>query len=215
MSDRSQQLRLVVGLGLIGLGVLWLVSTTDIIADDLMGWLWVVAMGVVAGVFVWVYRSTEELGALLGAYISGAIAVIILLGQINLAGPWIGVFVMLAIAAPFFFVWWRDRQQWWALIPAYVMVAISGVILLSETIAGELIGTYVLWAIALPFGVLFLLKPRENWWALIPGGVMFLVGLGLVAGEILTSGAGFAVVVAVALIGGGGLMLYNAMKKSG
>lgn len=213
MNKGSQQLRLLFGLALIGLGAIWLVSNAGIFGDVLITGLWIIGLAAFAGGFIWVYRGTKELWALLGAYISVVILAIILLSEIDLSGSLVAVFTLLSIAGPFVYIWWNDREQWWALIPAYVMVAISGVVLLSEVLTGNLIATYVMWAVALPFGLLFLAKPQENWWALIPGSIVFLIGLGLAASELFTSGAGPTVAVALVLIGSGGLMLYNSWRS--
>ena len=77
---------------------------------------------------------------------------------------------MLAIAAPFFLLWLRDRRQWAFLIPAYVLAAVALVIPLSDAMPSEVLGTYVMWVVGLPFIVAFLLN-REQWGLLIPGGV--------------------------------------------
>src|SRR5690606_41960036 len=46
---------------------------------------------------------------------------------------------------------------------------------------GDIVGAYVMFAIALPFLYVYL-RNRENWWALIPGGIMLTIGVGLLAG---------------------------------
>jgi hypothetical protein len=180
-----------------------------------------VGLGGVSAAFVWVYRKTQDLWTLLGAYIAGAIAAIVLV-SIWLSdvadGKLVAVTVLLLIAAPFAAVWWRDRKQWWALIPAYVMLAVSGVVLIGDAgdeAGGMLVTAYVMFAIAAPFVVVYLLD-RANWWALIPAGVLGIIGVGA-AISALTSGDisenAIALLLALAFIGAGSVMLFRAVRS--
>ena len=75
-----------------------------------------------------------------------------------------------------------DRQQWWALIPGIVLLAVGSLILLTSFVPGfnEILGGMViLGGIGLSFLFVYLAN-RANWWALIPGGVM--ITLAAVAG---------------------------------
>jgi drug/metabolite transporter (DMT)-like permease len=87
-----------------------------------------------------------------------------------------GVLVLLFIATAFFLVFIFNRKQRWPLIPAYVLTAISVVILIEDQVLDEIIGAYVMFAIALPFFVVFLAN-RKNWWALIPAYILSAIGL--------------------------------------
>lgn len=74
------------------------------------------------------------------------------------------------------------RNNWWAAIPGFVLLGLTGTIALDE-LAPELGdawgGSLFLGGIALAFWVTYLVNP-ENWWAIIPGGV--LLTLAVVAG---------------------------------
>lgn len=74
----------------------------------------------------------------------------------------------------------------WKLITAYVMAAIGGLIALDAIFprADDLGGAYVMFAIALPFLYVYF-NDKEKWWALIPGGIMASIGLGLLASALL------------------------------
>ena len=91
--------------------------------------------------------------------------------------------VSLGIAGLLFLgVFFGDRQQWWALIPGMVLLAVGSLILLTSFVPGfndALGGLVILGGIGLSFIFVYLAN-RANWWALIPGGV--LVTLGVVAG---------------------------------
>jgi hypothetical protein len=68
----------------------------------------------------------------------------------------------------------RDRKQWWAVIPALVLLAVAALAalaILAPPLADRWGGTLFLGAIGLSFWILYLLD-RDKWWALIPGGVL-------------------------------------------
>lgn len=68
----------------------------------------------------------------------------------------------------------NNRQHWWGLIPAYGLLGVS-ILLLLETILPPipemLGGVIILTALALAFIHIYIID-RQNWWALIPGGVL-------------------------------------------
>jgi hypothetical protein len=107
-----------------------------------------------------------------------------------------------AIALPFLVVYARHPQEWWPLIPAYVLTVIGVMIALIDLgiLDGLLAPAYILLAIALPFFVVYVRHPRE-WWPLIPGGI-----LGVIGGAFLL-GAGFASYVGAAAMILGGLVI--------
>jgi hypothetical protein len=74
------------------------------------------------------------------------------------------------------------RANWWAAIPGFVLLGLTGTIALDQLVpeaAGEWGGALFLGGIALAFWVIYFVNP-EHWWAVIPGGV--LLTLALVAG---------------------------------
>lgn len=93
-----------------------------------------------------------------------------------------GGLILFSIGLPFLLIYVtqaaRGRKDfWWALIPGGILTVLAGVVVLSLRAPGEIVGALVLWGIALPFLVVYLSNRREHWWALIPGGVMLMVGL--------------------------------------
>ena len=84
------------------------------------------------------------------------------------------VFLFVFLTAP--------QSNWWAAIPGFVLLGLSATIVLDELApqVGETWGgSFFLGGIALAFWVIYLTNP-ENWWAVIPGGV--LLTLALIAG---------------------------------
>ena len=99
---------------------------------------------------------------------------------------WAAILTVAGLAV--FAVYLTDRSDWGLLIPAYVMWAIAGllVVIVLEILQDESIATYVLAAIALPFLVGYL-RNRERWGLLIPAYILLAVGImvGLIGLEIL------------------------------
>lgn len=99
----------------------------------------------------------------------------------------LGSYFTFAIALPFLFIYFKDmKKHWWALIPAYVNFAVGFMIFFAVTgmLPGTALAAYIMFAIAAPFFFLFIRNPRQWYW-LIPGGVMGLVGAGLLVGRFL------------------------------
>jgi hypothetical protein len=74
------------------------------------------------------------------------------------------------------------RANWWAAIPGFILLGLTGTIALDQlapAATGEWGGALFLGGIALAFWAIYLVN-REQWWAVIPGGV--LLTLALVAG---------------------------------
>lgn len=181
---RTQTLTQAIVLGglLVLAGVLLLLQTYV----DLSAWLWFLLLtvgGLAALAFFLADRS--NLGMLITTYVLLGIALLLALVMLNvLRDEGVAVYVLSAIALPFLAVYARDRQHWWALIPAYVMLTLALMLaLIGAGVLGEgLVPAYVLFAIAIPFFAVYAWD-RAKWWALIPAGVMTAIGLFFVIAE--------------------------------
>ncbi|MFA9401946.1 MAG: DUF3488 domain-containing protein [Anaerolineales bacterium] len=183
MKQQSRNQAIVWGGLLIIFGVVGLVESFT----DLTPWMWVAILAVtglgIFGVFLW---DRSEWWPLIPAYVLWAIAGLLALVELNvLRDQFLPTYVLCTIAIPFIVVYTRDRAQWWALIPAYVLLAVAAMILLSETglLSDAFQGTFVLTAIALPF-LLIYLRDRAMWWALIPAYVLLSIGVMLLLEEL-------------------------------
>lgn len=99
--------------------------------------------------------------------------------------------------AAFVAVFLNDHEQWWAIIPGFTLLGIGGLIGLAAILpesTGAWGGVFFLSTISLAFWVIFAFR-RENWWAVIPGGVLLtlavVAGLAEAAGGIATGGLFF------------------------
>jgi hypothetical protein len=147
---------------------------------------------------------------LITAYVLWAVAGLIALIELDvLQDEFIATYVLTAIALPFVAAFLRDRAQWWALIPAYVLLAVGVMVALigQEVLDDLLIPSYVMFAIAIPFFAVYG-RNTKQWWALIPGGIMAIIGLAF-----LVAGAEADYVVPAALILLGLWMLVRQLTR--
>jgi hypothetical protein len=182
MELQAKRQALVWGSLLILFGVLSLVATVT----NLSAWMWVAVLALAGLVVLGVYLTDRSVWVLLiPAYVLWAVALLVALITLNvLRDNSIATYVLAAIALPFLVVFLRDREAWWALIPAYVLLAVGVMVgLLGAGILNDLlIPAYVMFAVAIPFIVVYALNPKE-WWPLIPGGIMAVIGLAFLVAE--------------------------------
>jgi hypothetical protein len=126
---------------------------------------------------------------LIGALLIGA-GVLFLLQTFNILSEawsilWIAAFLVGSVI--FFYVYFTDRRQWWALIPAMTLLGLAGVIFVDTYLPGisDFGGALFLGGIGLGFWVIYLTN-REFWWAIIPGGVLLTLGIVTIAEEFIS-----------------------------
>ena len=196
MESRASKQSIVWGGFLIAIGVVGVLETFT----DLSAWVWVAILAVAGFGFYGVYRTDRsDQGLLIPAYVMWAIALMIALITLTiLQDETIATYVLAAIALPFLRVFFLDRSRWWALIPVYVLLAIGVMIgLIGLGVLDDLlIPAYVMFAIAIPFFVVYARNTRL-WWALIPAGIMAVIGLSFLIAEAAAQYIGPAVLVVV------------------
>jgi hypothetical protein len=194
---------------LIVAGVLLLVETVT----DLSAWIWIILLAAGGlGAFGLYLADRTDWSMLLTAYVLWAIALLVVLIDLNiLRDEGIAFYVLLVIALPFLGVFYRDRSLWWALIPAYVLLVVAVMIgLIGLGVLDDLlVPAYIMFAIAIPFFVVYA-RDRKLWWALIPGGVLAVVGFSFLVAE-----AAFEYIGALVLILIGLGMLVRAFTRKG
>jgi hypothetical protein len=209
MSSRTLRQSLVWGVLLIVAGVLLVLNQLT----ELSPWVWVLALGACGlGALGLYLADRSDWAMLISAYALLAIALLVALVTLDvLRNEAVAFYVLSVIALAFVGVFVRDRAQWWALIPAYVLLAVGVMVgLIGLGLLDDLlVPAYVLFAIALPFFVIFA-RDRRLWWALIPGGVLALVGLTFLIAE-----AAFAYIGALVPILIGVWILVRAFTRRG
>lgn len=91
---------------------------------------------------------------------------------------WPALIGMASLAFLFVFLS-APQANWWAAIPGFVLLGVAGVIALDQLApeVGEVwSGALFLGGIALAFWVIYLFNP-EQWWAVIPGGVLLTLAV--------------------------------------
>lgn len=111
--------------------------------------------------------------------------------------------VIAALGVGFLAVYVARRQEWWNVIPGFLLLAVGGIVYLSvRAVAAVWLGATLFFGLALAFAVVYLGDRRERWWALIPFGTLALMG-----GIILLNGAALPVqTLGAVLFGGMGLV---------
>jgi hypothetical protein len=181
--DRSNWLLLIPTYIMLFIAVIGAIAILDIIDGDLLG---AFVLVLIAAPFLVIYlKNKNNWWAIIPSFILFAIALMLFLTSVNvLSDDLIGPFVLFSIAIPFLVVYFRNKENWWALIPAYTMIVIGIMVGLIETdiLRSMLIPAYVFLAIAIPFFVVYF-RNKDYWWALIPGGILGLVGFGFLLSE--------------------------------
>ena len=189
---------------LVVLGILMLLQTFA----EFSAWVWVLVLALsglgVLALWLAVHRKDPRKApwaGLIPAYVLLAVAALVGLLEYNLLrDPFVAPFVLTVIALPFLVTFLRDPGQWWALIPTYILLVVGLMVLLTESglMGDDLVPPYVMFAIALPFLVVFA-RNTKNWWALIPGGILAIIGLSFLIAEAAIEYIGAIALVAVGL----------------
>lgn len=198
------------GLALILMGAVFLGVNLGIL-PQFDEFLWASFMGILSLLFFITYFTSgiRSWGWLFPATIFASISATIFLSSTGANGAYGGALVMAGVAIPFWVALTLGRKNWWALIPAGILTIIAGIVLLSSTALGDdFIGGIFMVGLGIIFITIYFMN-REQWWAVIPGGVTATIGFTAVASEIQMPGA-----LSDRLVGGvffGGLALTFAV----
>ena len=111
--------------------------------------------------------------------------ILFLLQELNILGnafQYLWLILMAAGAAVFIWIYFTKKDQWWAIIPGLTLLglSLSGLDSLLNFYPGSSwTGAIFLGCIGLAFWLIYL-RRKDQWWAIIPGGV--LITLAVVAG---------------------------------
>ena len=207
MNTQSKKSGLVWGGLLIVFGVLALLETVT----NLNAWVWVAVLttGGLVGFSVYAMDRTEK-WLLIISYAMLAVAGLLTFLTLGvLVDSYVATYVLLAIAFPFLVAFLLNRTNWGLLIPFYVLLVIGIMVPLLElgVLNDTLIATYVLLAIALPFFIVYI-RNTKNWWALIPGGILAVIGIAFLIAETAVE-----YIFPAALIVGGILIVVRQFTK--
>lgn len=153
-------------------------------------------------------RTNFLIGGLL--LIAGILLLLLNYGVIGPFGEAVWSLLFVGGGVIFIAVYLSNRAQWWPIIPGMTLIGLGAIIFFSSTaIEGDWVPALLFGAIAFAFLIVYLSKPAENWWALIPAGVLtslavpFLLPGGFNPGVfMLGMGATFALVYVQGLVRG-------------
>lgn len=210
----SNSWRVLVGVGLVLVGALALLQTLT--GWEIGGIFWGILFAAAGAAFLYVLFQDRRRwwAAIPGLILLGIGATIVLSTVAPTAAEWIsGLIILGGISAAFFVVYALSPLNWWALIPAGVMATLALVSVL-DNIHNFDSGWVFLTGMAATFAMVALLPERTTGrkltWAWYPA-----VALAVIAAIVLISSFEVTSVVwAVLLIGGGLLLVWQAMRKS-
>ncbi len=111
-----------------------------------------------------------------------AVGILILLQNLKILGGGLDLLWALLFGAGgvvFLYVFLNNRDNWWALVPGFVLLSLGVIIALDQLapqIGDDWSGAIVVGGIGLAFWAIYFAN-RENWWAVIPGGVLLTIAL--------------------------------------
>lgn len=201
-------------------GIMLFLTLVTLLVDYTSGDEWVGALlfFMVSISFLVVYLSNRaRWWALLVAYITGVIGLAPLMSVGGRDAEYFGAIVMFAVALPFFVVYFRSAQDWWAIIPAGAMTVLGVIVTLAiaglindggpgSFVSGEHVGAFLMAGLAATFSVLWL-RHGMNWARIVT----------IILGALAVASAFFAsfywIFWPVAFILGGAYLLYVALRK--
>lgn len=204
-NDRS----LLSGLLLIGMGLLFLLTNLGLIGP-IGGAIWALLFGIGGVGFLGVYmRDRAHWWALIPGCALLGLGALVGYGALLPGAPttWGGSLFLGAISLSFWLIFLLHREQWWALIPGGTLLTLAAIAGLDQRMVGEQAGALLFYGLGLTFGLVYLTSwsGARRSWALIPAGIMLVMGLIIQA----SFGAVLDVAWPVALIAAG---LYMGLR---
>ncbi|MGC9347978.1 MAG: hypothetical protein ACP5JG_07565 [Anaerolineae bacterium] len=123
-----------------------------------------------------ILRSRVLWGALL--VVMGILFLLESLNVLVLGAAWAILFALVGLAFAYTFL--ENREQWWAIIPAMTLLGIGALIAVDALLPelGDLLGGSIfLLALSLSFLIIYVVTGAEQWWAMIPGGILLSLAL--------------------------------------
>jgi hypothetical protein len=200
------------GILLVVLGGLFLLQNFGFL-DGTGAFIWALLFGCGGLVFLAVFLANREnWWALIPGFTLLGLAGTMVLGQFDATGGATGGFFLTSIGFAFLVIYLIRREHWWAIIPAGVLLTLALIATLSSVLPGETDASLFFFGLAATFGALYLLPtPLDRpTWALIPAGIMGIIGLLL----LVAGGNMVGLVIPFILIASGGIIVLRALRRS-
>jgi hypothetical protein len=170
----------VVGIALVLVGGFLLLQNLGVITPEPEVFSVLFGLGGAVFVYVFVVNRKNWWALIPGLTLIGLAGLIVWDSFVPAAEGWAVSFLLGSIALAFLVIYLNDREHWWAIIPAGVMLtnAVMAGLLSGTTQIHEASGIFFL-GLALTFAVLGILPTphgRQKW-ALIPAVILLFVGV--------------------------------------
>lgn len=164
-------------------GVMLFLALTTLLVDSAGGeWVGALFLFMIAISFLMAYLNNQtRTWALIVAYVMGVLGIAPLMSMGGRDAAFYGPIFLFAVALPFFIVYFRSAQNWWAIIPAGALTTIS--IIAALAIAGWIrnanqggyANALLMGGLSVTFAVLWLRHARP--WARVVTIVLALVAV--------------------------------------
>lgn len=200
------------GVLLVVLGVLFLLESLQILALGAAWALLFVAAGLTFGYTL--LENREAWWAAIPAMALLSIGALIGVDTLfpELGDTWGASIFLGGLSLGFWLVYLTTRaEQWWALIPGGILLSLAMVLAIEPLVGDDLFAALFMFGIALTFALVYLLPNPEGrmGWALIPAGVLTLVGVIILAA---TTTYGNVIWPILLIIGGAYILLRNLRR---
>jgi hypothetical protein len=192
-------------------GILFLLQNLHLI--EFGGLFWAILFGLGSVFFLSIYFTNRmNWWALIPGIVLFSIGLLIALSYLApaFAEIWGGSLVLGGIGLSFVLIYLVNRQMWWAIIPAGVLISLALMLGLGNYLPETDTSGFFLLGLGLTFALVALAPNPQGkmWWAWIPAGVLVLIGFILTA----TTGKMFIYIWPLALIIGGGVLIYFTLR---
>jgi hypothetical protein len=175
---------------------------------------WALVLGLVGLFFLTIFFSNRaNWWALIPGFTLLGVALSVSLNLIapSLSSTLSGPIVLGSIGASFLVIYLLNREYWWAIIPCGVLLTLAIVISLENLLTEMGFVSIFFLGLAATFALVALVPTAEGkmQWAWIPAIVLALMGV--IFGAF--SGAFMAYLLPIALIVGGGILIFRTLAK--
>jgi len=194
-------------------GIMLFLALVTLLVDNVGGeWVGAMFLLLIGLTFLVIYLNNRtRVWALIVAYVFGVLSIAPMLAAFGEMAAYFGSVFLFAVALPFFILYFRSMDNWWAIIPAGALtvvgivaaLAIAG--LINDGTSGGYVNAFLMAGLAVVFVILWLRHNKD--WAKIVAVVLAVVA---VASVFFVSS--YEIFWPVAIILGGMYLLYTALR---
>jgi hypothetical protein len=167
-------------------GIMLFLALTTLLVDTVGGeWVGAMFLLLIGLAFLFVYLNNRtRIWALIVAYVFGILSIAPMLAAFDELAAYFGAVFLFAVALPFFIIYFRSMDNWWAIIPAGalsvvgVIAAVAIAELINNATSGGYVNAFMMGGLAATFGVVWLRHAKP--WAKIVTIVLAALAVGSV-----------------------------------